>query len=76
MSNLEVSAPLVNGDLYPMHEEGEACKLFVTNFLGDDLRPPPRSITIKIRTESGKHVRIVIPNDLSTSAVFIDDEKL
>ncbi|WP_088178438.1 hypothetical protein [Methylobacillus sp. MM3] len=76
MSNLEVYASLVNGDLYPMHEKGEACQLFVTNFLGDDIRPPPKSITIKIKTESGKAVRIVIPNDQSSTVVFVDDVKL
>ena len=76
MSNLEIYAPLVNGDVYPMHENGEACSLFVTNFLGDDLRPPPNSITIKIETKSGKHVRIVIPNNSTEAAVFVDDEEL
>jgi hypothetical protein len=76
MSNLEVYAPLVNGSVYPMHEEGEACSLFISRFLGDDLRPPPTSISLNIRTESGQQVRIIIPNDLSSAVVFVNDEKL
>ena len=76
VSNLEVYAPLVNGDVYPMHEVAEACKLFINRFLGDDLRPEPRSITLNITTESGHKVRVVIPNDLSSAVVFLDDEKI
>ncbi|MQA40357.1 hypothetical protein [Rugamonas aquatica] len=76
VSNLEAYAPLVNGDVYPMHEVGEACRLFINRFLGDDLRPPPRSITLSITTESGRQVRIVVPNDLSSAVVFLDDEKI
>jgi hypothetical protein len=76
MSNLEVYAPLVNGSVHPMHEEGEACSLFISRFLGDDLRPPPTSISLNIRTESGQQVRIIIPNDLSSAVVFVNDEKL
>jgi hypothetical protein len=76
MSNLEVFAPLVNGDVYPMHEVGEACSLFIGNFLGDDLRPPPRGITILVKTESGKEVKVMIPNDQSSAVVYVDGEKL
>ena len=74
MSNIEVYAPLVDGGLSPLHEEGESCSLLVETILGDDLRPPPRCLTIRIRTESGKEVIIIVPNDQSNAVVRVDGE--
>lgn len=74
MSNLTIEAPLVNGSLMPFFDEGEACKHAVTFITGDDLRPPPRSVNIIVKTDSGKLVKLVIPNDLSKAIVMIDDE--
>lgn len=74
MSNLTIEAPLVDGSLMPFFDEGEVCKHAVTFIAGYDLRPPPRSINIIIKTESGKLVKLVIPNDLSRAIVIIDGE--
>lgn len=71
-----MSAPLVNGDLFPMHERGEECCLFVKNFLGDDLRPPPRSIVFELSTESGHKVKIVIPNGVGSARAYVDDNEI
>lgn len=76
MSNLDVSAPLVNGDLYLMHERGQECHLFVKNFLGDDLRPPPRSIVFELITESGHKVKLVIPNGVGPARTYVDDNEI
>jgi len=69
MSNIQVDAPLVNGDLFPLHELGESCGILVETILGDDLRPPPRNLKIKITTGNGKLVEVVIPNDHTSVAV-------
>ena len=74
MSNLTIEAPLVDGSLMPFFDDGEACKHAVTFIAGDDLRPPPRSINITVKTESGKLVKLVIPNDLTKAIVMIDGE--
>ena len=58
----------------PFFDYGEACKHAVTFIAGDDLRPPPRSINITVKTESGKLVKLVIPNDLTNAIVMIDGE--
>lgn len=76
MSNIEVHAPLVDGSLFPFHENDDSCKSLVTNILGDDLRPPPRGVTIQIKTELGRTVRISIPNGDSNALVFVDDEQI
>ena len=74
MSNLTIEAPLVDGSLMPFFDDGEACKHAVTFIAGDDLRPSPRSINITVKTESGKLVKLVIPNDLTNAIVMIDGE--
>ena len=77
MSNIEVYAPLVNGNMFPYHEAGEGCNLLVEAILSDDLRPPPKNLTIKVSTNSGKNVEIIIPNDhLSTAIVRVDGEDI
>ena len=76
MSNIQLDAPLVNGDLFPVHEQGESCKLLMERLIGDDVPAPPRSLTMEIETESGKTVRVVIPNDSSAAIVFVDASKL
>ncbi|MDV6347503.1 hypothetical protein R2083_08240 [Nitrosomonas sp. Is35] len=74
MSNVEVYAPLVNGSVFPYHETGESCKYLVDRILGDDLRPPAKSLVLKIITDSGKTVILNIPNDHSAATVRIDGE--
>ncbi|ALQ51881.1 hypothetical protein [Nitrosomonas ureae] len=76
MGNVEIYAPLVNGSVFPYYENGESCKYLVERILGDDLRPPARSLTIRIITTSGKEVVIVIPNDHSEATVRLDGEKI
>ena len=68
MSNITVSAPLVNGDLWDPFDDGVSCEEIVELICGDDLRPPPASVVIKIATESGKMVELWIPNSGSGKA--------
>ena len=75
MSNIEIDAPLVNGDLMPYHEKGESCRLAVETLIGDDFGAPPRSLNILVHTESGKVVKLVIPYDHTALArVFVDGD--
>lgn len=75
MSNITVSAPLVNGDLWAPFDEGVSCETIVELICGDDLRPPPNSVVIKVTTESGKVVELWIPNsDSGKVSVRIDGE--
>jgi hypothetical protein len=74
MSNLTIEAPLGEGRLMSFFDEGEACNYAVTFIAGDDLRPPPKSVNITVKTKSGKLVKLVIPNDLSSAIVMIDGE--
>ncbi len=76
MSNIEVYAPLVDGSLMPYHEKGEGCNLFIETFLGDDLRPPARSLVFKLETESGKNIEVIIPNDSTSAVVLINGKKV
>ncbi len=76
MSNIEVYAPLVNGGVMPYHEKREGCNIFIENLLGDDMRPPARSLVFKLETEEGKVIELVIPNDLTTAVVLIDGERV
>lgn len=74
MSNFKIDAPLVNGSSFPLHESGDSCASLVVTLLGDDLRPPPRSVIIEVITASGKTVNITIPNDTNSVVnVKIDD---
>ena len=74
MSNIIIEAPLVDGSLMRFIDEGKVCKHAVKFIAGDDLRPPPRSVNIIIKTESGKLVKLVIPNGSSKAIVLIDGE--
>ena len=77
MSNITVTAPLVNGDLWDPYDDGVPCDDLVEMFCGDDLRPPPTSVVIKVTTDSGKVVEVWIPNSVSGQAsVQIDGESV
>ncbi|MCW8876612.1 MAG: hypothetical protein OQK04_19370 [Kangiellaceae bacterium] len=69
MSNIEIYASLVNGGVFQLLENGEGCNILVETVLGDDLRPPPSNLTIKVKTDSGKNVTVIIPNDYSSKAI-------
>lgn len=56
MPIIMVAAPLVNGDLWDPLDEDATCGDVVELMCGDDLRPPPTSVVIKVTTESGKLV--------------------
>jgi hypothetical protein len=77
MSNVQIRAPLVNGDLMPYVEFGDTCKSAVELITGDDLRPPPVYVKISVKTEAGKVVTITIPNDDRGQArVMVDESEL
>lgn len=63
MSNIEIDAPLVNGDLMPYHDKGKSCRLAVEFLVGDDFGAPPRSLDFTVETASGKMVKLIIPYD-------------
>lgn len=75
MSNITVSAPLVNGDLWDPYDDGVPCDALVELFCGDDLRPPPTSVVIKVTTDSGNVVEVWIPNSGSGKASVRIDGK-
>lgn len=71
--SIKVTAPLVNGDLWDPLDENASGEDVVGLICGDDLRPPPTSVVIKIATESGKLVELWIPNsNTGTTTVRID----
>lgn len=73
MANIIITAPLVDGSLKPYISENDSCKETVLFICGDDLRPPPRNVKILVKTESGKLIEILIPNDSnSLASVAID----
>jgi hypothetical protein len=77
MSNIQVYLPAVDGSLYPIHDLGESCKLAVQTLIGDDFAAPPRSLTIEVKTDSGRVVKVIVPYDHKDRAIVtIDGEKL
>lgn len=69
MSNIEVYAPLVDGSSVHLHNTEEGCNHLIEIILGDDLRPPPKNLTIKVTTKGGKKVELIIPNDHQAIAI-------
>ncbi len=77
MPTIMLAAPLVNGDLWDPLDEGATCEDVVQLICGDDLRPPPTCVVIKVTTESGRLVELRIPNSDGTKAsVRIDGKTL
>lgn len=76
MGNVEIEASLVDGGLMPYIDESHSCKAAVQFVTRDDQRPPVRNLFINIKTESGKTVSVVIPNDTTHAIVNIDGEKV
>ncbi|AIN60190.1 hypothetical protein N7592_09860 [Pseudomonas juntendi] len=77
MSKISVAAPLVNGDLWDPLGQDASCEDVVTLICGDDLRPPPNSVVIKLTTDSGKQVEVWIPNsDSGTASVRVDGKTI
>ena len=74
MSNVEAYAQLVNGSVMPYLEKGEDCNNLIECFLGDDLRPPARSLIFKLETDEGKCIELILPNNSTCAIVKIDGE--
>jgi hypothetical protein len=75
MSNISIEASLVDGSAMTYVLQGDSCAAATEIITGDDLRPPARHVVIEVTTESGKLVRLVIPNDVrNTAVVQIDGE--
>jgi len=69
MSNISISAPLVDGSLMPYINKGDSCLQAVELLTGDDLRPPASRVVIEIVTDSGKTVQVIIPNSNAGNAI-------
>ena len=74
MSNVTIHSPLVDGSLMPFVDESMTSKEVVEFLTGDDLRPPPRSVQIIVKTQAGKVVTLIIPNDNTATIVKIDGD--
>ena len=73
--SMKVTAPLINGDLWDPLDESASGEDVVELICGDDLRPPPTSVVIRVTTESGKRVEVWIPNSGSGKASVRIDGK-
>lgn len=74
MSNLSITAPLVNSDEASYIIQGESCASAVEFICGDDTGPQVRQVVIEVKTESGKTVRVVIPKSRQDAVVYIDGD--
>nr|WP_315249252.1 hypothetical protein [uncultured Duganella sp.] len=74
MSNVSIAAPLANSDEATYIVQGESCASAVEFICGDDTAPPVRHVVIEVKTESGKTVRVVIPNSQQDAVVYIDGD--
>ncbi|WP_086010479.1 hypothetical protein [Uliginosibacterium gangwonense] len=75
MANITLSAPLVDGSLMPYIGENHSCEEIVSFVCSDDCGPPPQSVLITVKTESGKLVEISIPNETDAIARVTVDGK-
>jgi hypothetical protein len=76
MSNISIEASLVDGSAMTYVAQGDSCAEAAEIITGDDLRPPARHVVIEVRTETGKTVRVVIPNDVRSNAIVQIDGEL
>jgi hypothetical protein len=77
MKNLEISLPLVNGDLMDVFDDEISGKEIIHELITDDFGAPPSYMRIQITTDSGKVVALCIPyDDTSDASVSIDDEPI
>lgn len=75
MPKIKIFASIVNGDMWDPLDEEATCEDAVELICGDDMRPPPTSVVIKVTTESGKVVELWIPNSSSGKASVRIDGK-
>lgn len=62
MSNISITAPLVDGSLMPYVDISESCRSACQLITGDDLRPPAQRVVITVTTDAGRVVELTIPN--------------
>lgn len=73
MKNLEITIPMVNGDLFDLVDECMSGREVIHTLAGDDFRPPPRCLCIEAKADDGKTVRITIPfSDSEKASVIIE----
>lgn len=70
--SIAITAPLANGDLWDPLEKEATGEDVVELICGDDLRPAPTGVVIRLRTDSGKLIEIRIPNSTSKASVRVD----
>jgi hypothetical protein len=63
MNEISINFPLVDGSNLPL--EFNSGKELIELVIGDDIRPPIRSMQIQIKTEEGRVIRIGVPYDNS-----------
>ncbi len=76
MGNYTIHAGLVNGDLMPIAGEDKTSSDLVKAFTGEDTGAPPSSLTITVKTDSGKKVEIIFPNSGASAVVKIDNKMI
>jgi hypothetical protein len=75
MCNVEIDAPLFDGDLVIYHKKGESCQKAIDLLVGREFPAKPRCLNLTVHTRCGKMVDVMIPYDGRSSAkVFVDDE--
>jgi len=77
MANIVIDLPAVDGSLYDYLGYDHDCKDVIHNLWSDDFGAPPRHMRIKVKTNSGKHVQIIIPYSNDQNAfVTIDGDTI
>lgn len=75
MCNVEIDAPLFDGDLVIYHKKGESCQRAIDVLVGNEFPAQPRCLNLTVHTRSGKMVDVMIPYDSRASAkVFVNGE--
>jgi hypothetical protein len=74
MSNISITAPLVNNSQMTYITPDDSCLAAVDFICGDDTGAPVRHVVIEVKTATGKTVRVFIPNDRSEAVVYVGDE--
>jgi len=74
MGNVAIYAPLVNNSQLTYVTGDDSSASAVEFVCGDDTGAPVRHLVIEVQTESGKQVRIFIPNDRSNAVAYIDGD--
>ncbi len=76
MSNIEIYAKQINGDVFPVHSKDDNCSSLIELLFGDDFGAEITVAKIIVSTKCGKEVIIAIPNDSSQAVVSVDNQEL